>query len=130
MSVGSCGVGLFGGPEIPEVGGLEERSAFAEDGVISYSCSDSELEQDTLVLRFYHPTKTHVSSVVKRKVPARAQEKLYITRGVSPDNVNFCQLVIIRNQTYGQYNLTFILPHQKTSIRTKVMDDQKFEKPL
>ena len=28
------------------------------------------------------------------------------TRGVSPDNVNFCQPGIIRNQTYGQYNYT------------------------
>ena len=85
MSVGSCGVGLFGGPEIPEVGALEERGAFAEAGVISYSCSDSELEQETLVLRFFHPTKTHVNSVVKRKVPARAQDKLYIMM-FAPEN--------------------------------------------
>ena len=53
---------------------------------------------------------------------------LYITRGVSPDNVNFCQPVIIGNQ----FNFTFILPIQKTSIRTKVMDDHKdkVKKPL
>ena len=38
--------------------------------------------------------------------------------------MNFCQPVIIRNQIYRQYNFTFDLPHQKTSIRTKVMDDQ------
>ena len=48
------------------------------------------------------------------------------TRGVSPDNVNFCQPVIIGNQ----FNFTFILPLQKTSIRTKVMDDHKVKKPL
>ena len=46
------------------------------------------------------------------------------TRGKSPDNVNFCQPVIIRNQIYSQYNSTFDLHHQKTSIRTKVMEDQ------
>ena len=39
--------------------------------------------------------------------------------------MKFCQSVIIGNQ----YNFTFILPHQKNSIRTKVMDDQKVEKP-
>ena len=49
-----------------------------------------------------------------------------ITRGVSPDNVHFCQPVVIGNQ----YSFTLILPHQKISIRTKVMDDQKVEKPL
>ena len=49
-----------------------------------------------------------------------------ITRGVSPDNVNFCQPVIIGNQ----YKFTFTLPHLKTSIRTKVMDDHKVKKPL
>ena len=38
--------------------------------------------------------------------------------------MNFCRPVIIRNQIYSQYNFTFDLPHQKTSIRTKVMDDQ------
>ena len=38
--------------------------------------------------------------------------------------MNFCQPVIIRNQIYSQYNFTFNLPHQKTSIRSKVMDDQ------
>ena len=49
-----------------------------------------------------------------------------ITRGLSPDNVKFCQPVIIGNQ----YNFTSFLPDQKTSIRTKVMDDQKVEKAL
>ena len=53
-----------------------------------------------------------------------ASSTLYRTRGKSPDNVNFCQPVIIRNQIYSQYNLTFDLPHQKTSVRTKVTDDQ------
>ena len=48
------------------------------------------------------------------------------TRGVSPDNVNFCQPVIIANQ----FNFTSTLPLQKTSIRTKVMDDHKVKKPL
>ena len=38
--------------------------------------------------------------------------------------MNFCRPVIIRNQIYSQYNFTFDLPHQKTSIRTKVTDDQ------
>ena len=43
---------------------------------------------------------------------------LFVTRGVSPDNVNFCQPVIIRNQVYGQYNFILVLLHQKTSIKT------------
>ena len=54
-------------------------------------------------------------------------EIIYITRGVSPgpDNVNFCQPVIIRNQIYGQFNFIFILPHQKNIDQ----NDQKVERP-
>ena len=54
---------------------------------------------------------------------------LYKLLGGKPRQRDFSQPVIIRDQIYGQYNFTFILPHQKTSIRTKFVDDHKVEKP-
>ena len=81
----------------------------------------------TICFDFFNPSQTNFafpgqfSEILPRSSKTRV---LYTTRGKSPDNVNFCQPVIIRNQIYSKYNFTFDLPHQKTSIRTKVMDDQ------